>query len=223
MSFPNWIVAPETLFTASPVIPVIVIKEMKHVIPLATALFEGGIHVLEIALRTPISLNAIKLLTETFPEALIGAGTVTNPEQLKQVEDLGAKFALSPGKTQALLEAGSTSTIPLFPGVFSISELMEGLALGYTHFKFFPAVFAGGVNMLRAIYGPFPQVRFCPTGGINEANYSDYLALPNVTCVGGSWIIPEEAIKKGNWSLITDLCCSVRQSVRGWNEPEALV
>ena len=164
-----------------------------------------------------MALDALQLLTDTFPEALIGAGTVTIPEQLKQVADLGAKFAFSPGKTQALLEAGCSSSIPLIPGVSSVSELMDGLTLGYRHFKFFPAVVAGGVDMLRAIHGPFPQVRFCPTGGINEANFSDYLVLPNVSCVGGSWIVPEEAIKKGNWSLITDLCFSVRQSIRGWN------
>ncbi len=216
MSFPNWMMQPEIVFCTSPVIPVVVIKEIEHAVPLATALFAGGIHVLEVTLRTPIALDAVKLLVKTFPEALIGVGTVTTPEQLKQVADLGAKFALSPGKTQALLTAGCTSDIPLIPGISSVSELMEGLVLGYTHFKFFPATAAGGVNMLRAMHGPFPQVRFCPTGGINEGNFSDYLALPNVSCVGGSWIVPDEAAKKGNWSLITDLSFAARQRVRGW-------
>ncbi|MGM9452650.1 bifunctional 4-hydroxy-2-oxoglutarate aldolase/2-dehydro-3-deoxy-phosphogluconate aldolase [Legionella bozemanae] len=217
MSFPNWRVQPEIVFSTSPIIPVVVIKEIEHAVPLATALFAGGIHVIEVALRTPIALDAVKLLIKTFPEALIGVGTVTTPEQLNQVADLGAKFALSPGKTQALLTAGVTSRIPLIPGISSVSELMEGLILGYTHFKFFPAAAVGGVNMLRAIHGPFPQAKFCPTGGINEMNFSDYLALPNVSCVGGSWIVPEEATKKGNWSLITDLSFAVRQSVKGWN------
>lgn len=216
MSFPSWTVTPDIVYSTSPVIPVVVIKEVEHTIPLATALFAGGIHVIEVTLRTPVALDALKLLVETFPEALIGVGTVITPEQLKQVSDLGAKFALSPGKTQALLNAGLTSKIALIPGISSVSELMEGLTLGYTHFKFFPAAVSGGVNMLRAMYGPFPQARFCPTGGINESNFSDYLALPNVSCVGGSWVVPEEAIKKGNWSLITDLALSARQSVRGW-------
>ncbi|KTC90773.1 bifunctional 4-hydroxy-2-oxoglutarate aldolase/2-dehydro-3-deoxy-phosphogluconate aldolase [Fluoribacter dumoffii] len=217
MSFPNWKVQPEIIFCTSPVIPVVVIKEIDHAVPLATALFAGGIHIIEVALRTPVALDAIKLLADTFPEALIGAGTVITPQQLKQVESLGAKFALSPGKTQDLLLAGCDSSIPLIPGISSISELMDGLVLGYTHFKFFPATVAGGSNMLRAIYGPFPQARFCPTGGINEGNFGEYLALPNVSCVGGSWIVPEEATKKGNWSLITDLSFAARQSVRGWD------
>ncbi|CAM2749062.1 2-deydro-3-deoxyphosphogluconate aldolase/4-hydroxy-2-oxoglutarate aldolase [Legionella steigerwaltii] len=217
MLFSKKKVQPEMIFRTSPVIPVVVIKEIQHAVPLATALFAGGIQVIEVALRTPIALDAIKTLSETFPEALIGAGTVTTPEQLKQVADLGAKFAFSPGKTQALLTAGSTSTIPLIPGISSVSELMEGLILGYTHFKFFPAAAAGGVNMLQAIHGPFPQAKFCPTGGINEVNFVDYLALPNVSCVGGSWIVPEEAIKKGNWLLITELAFAARQSVRGWD------
>lgn len=216
MSFPSWTVTPDIVYSTSPVIPVVVIKEIEHTIPLATALFAGGIHVIEVTLRTPVALDALKLLVETFPEALIGVGTVITPEQLKKVSDLGAKFALSPGKTQALLNAGLTSKIALIPGISSVSELMEGLTLGYTNFKFFPAAVSGGVNMLRAMYGPFPQARFCPTGGINESNFSEYLALPNVSCVGGSWIVPEEAIKKGNWSLITDLSLSARQKVRGW-------
>ncbi|MCW8398696.1 bifunctional 4-hydroxy-2-oxoglutarate aldolase/2-dehydro-3-deoxy-phosphogluconate aldolase [Legionella sp. PATHC038] len=217
MSFPNWMVQPEIVFCSSPVIPVVVIKEIEHAVPLATALFSGGIQVLEVTLRTPIALDAIKVLSETFPDALIGAGTVTTPEQLEQVANLGAKFALSPGKTQELLAAGCHSTIPLIPGISSVSELMEGLIMGYTHFKFFPAIAAGGVNMLRAMQGPFPQAKFCPTGGINETNFVDFLALDNVSCVGGSWLVPEEAIKKGNWLLITELAYAVRQSVRGWD------
>lgn len=217
MSFSNWTVQPETVFNLSPVMPVVQIKDMEQAIPLATALFAGGVHAFEVALRTPISLDAVRLLSSTFPEAMIGVGTVTTPEQLQQAIDVGAKFAFSPGQTQALLKAGQFATISLIPGISSISELMEGLVLGYTHFKFFPAAVAGGIPMLRAIYGPFPQARFCPTGGINEGNFGEYLALPNVCCVGGSWVVPEEAIKKGNWSLITDLCISARQGVRGWS------
>lgn len=216
MSFSNWLVPADTVFCSSPVIPVIQIKEIEQAIPLATALFAGGVNALEITLRTPIALEAVRLLVQTFPEALIGVGTIVTPEHLEQAVEMGAKFAFSPGSTQDLLRAGLNSNIPFIPGVTSVSELMEGLALGYTHFKFFPAVTAGGIPMLRSFYGPFPQARFCATGGINESNFADFLALPNVTCVGGSWIVPDEAIKKNDWSLITELCFSTRQGIRGW-------
>lgn len=211
MSFPDWSLQPATVLSASPVIPVIVIKDLAQAIPLAKALLAGGINVLEVTLRTDVALSAVQLLTRTFPEALIGVGTVTTPDQLQQAIDVGAKFAISPGQTNALLKAGRESSIPLIPGIASVSELMEGLSLGYTHFKFFPAGAAGGIPMLRAIYGPFPQARFCPTGGINEKNYNDYLALPNVSCVGGSWIVPDEAINKENWALISTLSQSVQK------------
>lgn len=214
MSFPNWKIQPETVFGTSPVIPVIVIREIEQAVPLANALFAGGIHVIEVVLRTKIALEALKLLIDTFPDKLIGVGTLITPEQLQYVASLGAKFALSPGTTQGLLTEGCLSNIPLIPGVSSISELMEGIVLGYTHFKFFPAVLSGGVNMLRALHSLFPEVRLCPTGGINEANCLDYLELPNVSCVGGSWIVPEDAIEKNNWSLITDLCFSIRQKIQ---------
>ncbi|WP_058533105.1 bifunctional 4-hydroxy-2-oxoglutarate aldolase/2-dehydro-3-deoxy-phosphogluconate aldolase [Legionella saoudiensis] len=216
MSFSNWAVQADTVFCSSPVIPVIQIKEIDQAIPLATALFAGGINALEITLRTPIALEAVRLLVQTFPEALIGVGTIVTPGQLEQAMEMGAKFAFSPGSTQALLKAGIDGNIPFIPGVTSVSELMEGLTLGYTHFKFFPAIAAGGIPMLRSFYGPFPQARFCVTGGINEANFADFLALPNVACVGGSWIVPDEAIKKNDWSLITELCFSARQGMRSW-------
>lgn len=211
MSFSTWSLQPETVFCTSPVMPVVQIKDIEQAIPLASALFAGGINALEVTLRTPIALEAVQLLNRTFPDALIGVGTVVIPEQLEQAIAAGAKFAFSPGATQALLQAGCAASIPFIPGVSSISEIMDGLTLGYTHFKFFPAVAAGGIPMLKAIYGPFPQARFCATGGINEANFSDYLALPNVSCIGGSWVVPEEAIKHGNWSLITELCTAVRK------------
>ncbi|BCA94104.1 ketohydroxyglutarate aldolase [Legionella antarctica] len=213
MSFPDWSLQPATVFSTSPVIPVIVIKDLAHTIPLATALLAGGINVLEVTLRTAIALDAVKLLTRTFPQALVGVGTVSTPDQLQQAIDVGAKFAISPGQTNALLKAGLEGDIPLIPGIASVSELMAGLSLGYTHFKFFPAAAAGGVQMLRAMYGPFPQARFCPTGGINEENYRDYLALPNVSCVGGSWIVPDEALNKENWPLISTLSQSVQKEL----------
>ncbi|MCL5272343.1 MAG: bifunctional 4-hydroxy-2-oxoglutarate aldolase/2-dehydro-3-deoxy-phosphogluconate aldolase [Gammaproteobacteria bacterium] len=209
MLFPDWQLQPDRVFSASKVVPVIVIRDLKQAIPLAAALIAGGIRVLEVTLRTPIALDVIKLLNRTFPDALIGAGTVINPKQLQQVIDAGAQFAISPGLTRSLLIAGRSSSIPLIPGVASVSELMEGLEVGYTHFKFFPAAVIGGIPMLRAINGPFPDVCFCPTGGVNEQNFRDYLALPNVSCVGGSWIVPDEAIKNNDWSLITELSSSV--------------
>lgn len=206
MPFLRGSLQPESVFSKSTIMPVIVIKELEHAIPLAQALIDGGIGILEVTLRTPVALEAVSLLTKTFPEALIGVGTVTNPQQLAQAIDKGAQFALSPGGTKALLEAGLNSTIPFIPGIATVSELMQGLALGYTHFKFFPAASSGGTAFLKSVYGVFPQARFCPTGGINALNAPDYLALPNVSCVGGSWVVPEEAIASGNWALIRELC-----------------
>ncbi len=211
MSFPNWQLHPETIFRASPVIPVLVIKNIEQALPLAKALFAGGIKILEVTLRSEVALNAVNLLTDTFPDALIGVGTVANATQLHDAIRVGAKFAISPGHTDALLTEAKQSPIPLIPGIATVSELMTGLDLGYSHFKFFPAAAAGGIPMLRSIYSPFPEARFCPTGGINEENYLDYLKLPNVVCVGGSWIVPENAIQAGNWSLIRDLCLAVQK------------
>lgn len=209
MSYPDWSIQPAAVFAASPVIPVIVIKSLEHAIPLARALFAGDIHVLEVTLRTPVALEALQLLTQTFPRALIGVGTVTSPVQLEQAIAAGAKFAISPGFTKTLLSAGLRASIPFIPGVSSVSELMTAMEEGYTHFKFFPAAAAGGIPMLRSMHGPFPEVRFCPTGGINAQNYKDYLALSNVSCVGGSWIVPDDAIKRNDWDLIANLCQTV--------------
>lgn len=206
MSFANWQLQPDTLFAQGPVVPVIVIKELSQAVPLAKALLAGGIKVLEVTLRTPVALDAIALLAKEVPDAVVGAGTVTTPEQLQKVIDAGARFAISPGLTRELLAAGKDAVIPLIPGIASISELMEGTGVGYTHFKFFPAEAAGGVKTLKSIHGPFSDIRFCPTGGINEKNFQEYLALPNVKCVGGSWIVPDDAIANGDWQRITDLC-----------------
>lgn len=209
MSFPNWSISAETVFSAASVIPVLVIHDLDKALPLAEVLLDGGIRVLEITLRTPVALDALKLLSTTFPDEIIGVGTVITPNQLHQSIDAGAKFAISPGQTRDLLMAGRESSIPLIPGIASVSDLMEGLGLGYSHFKFFPAAVAGGIPMLRALHGPFPEARFCPTGGINKENYRDYLNLPNVSCVGGSWIVPDGAIQKSDWSFIKDLCLTL--------------
>lgn len=206
MAFENWQLQPDSLFAQGPVVPVIVIKDLDDAVPMAKALLAGGIKVLEVTLRTPVALEAIALLAKQVPEAIIGAGTVTTPAQLQQCIDAGAKFAISPGLTRELLQAGKDAAIPLIPGIASISELMEGTGLGYTHFKFFPAEAAGGVKTLKSIHGPFSDIRFCPTGGINEKNFLEYLALPNVKCVGGSWIVPDEAVAAKDWARITRLC-----------------
>jgi 2-dehydro-3-deoxyphosphogluconate aldolase / (4S)-4-hydroxy-2-oxoglutarate aldolase len=215
MAFENWQLQPDTLFAQGPVVPVIVIKDLADAVPMAKALLAGGIKVLEVTLRTPVALDAIRLLAQEVPDAIVGAGTVTTAAQLQQVVDAGAKFAISPGLTRELLQAGKDAAIPLIPGIASISELMEGTGLGYTHFKFFPAEAAGGVKTLKSIHGPFADIRFCPTGGINESNFRDYLALPNVKCVGGSWIVPDEAVAAKDWAKITQLCQTAVAQAKG--------
>lgn len=193
------------VFAAGPVVPVLVIENVEDAVPIANALVTGGIRVLEVTLRTPVAVDAIKAIAANCPDAIVGAGTVTNAKQLKQVTEAGAKFAISPGLTPELLDAGNDGSIALIPGVASISELMIGIDKGYTHFKFFPAEASGGVQSLKSIAGPFPDVKFCPTGGINLANYKDYLALKNVMCCGGSWLCPDDLVKKQAWAEITEL------------------
>ena len=208
----NWKISSEEIFNQGPVVPVLVIKDVAHAVPLAKALIAGGIRVLEVTLRTDAALEVIAKIAKEVPEAIIGAGTVTNREQLQQVIDAGAKFAISPGMTTDLLKAGNEGSIALIPGISSISELMTAKDLGYTHLKFFPAEASGGVKALKAIGGPCPEITFCPTGGISPSNYNDYLALPNVACCGGSWLAPEEAMINGDWDKITELA---KQAVAG--------
>ncbi|MCE9789773.1 bifunctional 4-hydroxy-2-oxoglutarate aldolase/2-dehydro-3-deoxy-phosphogluconate aldolase [Shewanella chilikensis] len=202
----NWSLQPQDIFKLSPIIPVMVINKIEHAVPLAKALVAGGIRVLEVTLRTDCALEAIGRIATEVPEALVGAGTILNEAQLAQAAEAGAQFAITPGATVALLKAGKAGKIPLIPGVASISEVMVGLGLGYTHFKFFPAEASGGVNALKAFSGPLADVRFCPTGGITPSSYKDYLALGNVDCIGGSWIAPVEAMEQGDWARITRLC-----------------
>lgn len=208
----NWKISSEEIFSQGPVVPVLVIKDVEHAVPIAKALIAGGIRVLEVTLRTPSALDVISTIAREVPEALVGAGTVTNRQQLKQVQDAGALFAISPGMTPDLLAAGNEGEIALIPGISSISELMKTVDFGYTHLKFFPAEAAGGVKALKAIGGPFPDIAFCPTGGISPQNYKDYLALPNVRCAGGSWLVPEDAVLAGDWDRITELA---KQAVAG--------
>ncbi len=202
----NWSLQPQDIFKLSPIIPVMVINKIEHAVPLAKALVAGGIRVLEVTLRTDCALEAIGRIAAEVPEALVGAGTILNEAQLLQAAEAGAQFAITPGATVELLKAGKAGKIPLIPGVASISEVMVGLGLGYTHFKFFPAEASGGVNALKAFSGPLADVRFCPTGGITPSSYKDYLALGNVDCIGGSWIAPVEAMEQGDWARITRLC-----------------
>jgi 2-dehydro-3-deoxyphosphogluconate aldolase/(4S)-4-hydroxy-2-oxoglutarate aldolase len=201
----QWRVRPGEILRQGPVVPVMVIQKLEHAVPLARALLAGGIRVLEITLRTPVSVEAIGAIAREVPGAIVGAGTVTSPAELDAVAAAGAVFAISPGLTPELLDAAGRGPIPLIPGIATVSELMTGLARGYDHFKFFPAGPAGGVKMLQAFAGPFPRVTFCPTGGITPDNYREYLALGNVACVGGSWVAPQAAMDQGDWTRITAL------------------
>jgi 2-dehydro-3-deoxyphosphogluconate aldolase/(4S)-4-hydroxy-2-oxoglutarate aldolase len=188
-----------------PVIPVIIINEVAQAVPLAKALVAGGVRVLEITLRTSVGLAAIKTIAQQVPEAIVGVGTVTAPEDFAEARDAGAKFAVSPGLTPALAEAARRSGLPCLPGVMTPSDVVAARAAGFQHLKLFPAQQAGGIGMLRALHGPFPDVVFCPTGGVTEQSAPDFLSLPNVACVGGSWLTPKSAIDAGAWDEITRL------------------
>jgi len=188
-----------------PVMPVIVIHKLEHAAPLAKALIAGGVRVFEVTLRTPVALEAVRAMREAAPEAIVGVGTVTSARDLEASLAAGAMFAVSPGLTPDLAEAARAPAVPLLPGVMTPSELMHARELGFDALKFFPAREAGGVGMLRAFAGPFPDVLFCPTGGISAETAGSYLALPNVACVGGSWLAPADLMERGEWETITRL------------------
>ncbi|WP_158772943.1 bifunctional 4-hydroxy-2-oxoglutarate aldolase/2-dehydro-3-deoxy-phosphogluconate aldolase [Cobetia sp. L2A1] len=187
------------------VLPVIAIERIEDAVPLGKALYEGGLTVLEVTLRTDCALEAIRRMREALPNASIGAGTVLTPEQYRQVEELGVDFIVTPGTTEALYQYGVTSSVPMLPGVATVSELMTGWQYGYRRFKFFPAEAAGGVNAIKSFGGPISEARFCPTGGITLDNAAEYLALKNVMCVGGSWVAPQKLIDAGDWDGIREL------------------
>ncbi len=210
----NWQVQPSDLFAMGPIVPVLVIKDVKDALPIAEALLAADIKVLEVTLRTPAALEVISIIAKHLPEAVVGAGTVTNRELLQRSADAGAKFAISPGLTKDLLQAGKESNTALIPGISSISELMDGIDCGYDHLKFFPAEASGGVKAIQSIGGPFPDIKFCPTGGINLNNVRDYLALPNVACCGGSWLVSDEIVQNGNWQEVTRLAKQVLNHVK---------
>ena len=182
-----------------PALPVVAFQKLEQAVPITRALNAGGLRAIEVTLRTECALDAIYLLSREVPEALIGAGTIADVGQLRAVKAAGAKFAISPGLTMDLLRSARDIDMPYLPGVATASEIMSGLSQGYTEFKFFPASAAGGPNMLKAWAAPFPDVVFCPTGGIDPGNLGAYLALPNVRMVGSSWMLPGAAIANGDW------------------------
>ncbi|WP_194724808.1 bifunctional 4-hydroxy-2-oxoglutarate aldolase/2-dehydro-3-deoxy-phosphogluconate aldolase [Noviherbaspirillum malthae] len=196
------------IMRTSPVIPVIAIDNPDHAVPLAKALVAGGIRVLEVTLRTEYGLPAIRAMAEQVPDAIIGVGTLTQPDEFRTARDAGAVFGVSPGLTPSLVEAAKSSGLPLLPGVMTPSEVMSAREAGFRQLKLFPAVPAGGVGMLNAIAGPLPDVTFCPTGGISQETAAKFLECKNVACVGGSWLTPKEALKNGDWGVITELAAA---------------
>ncbi|WP_185983663.1 bifunctional 4-hydroxy-2-oxoglutarate aldolase/2-dehydro-3-deoxy-phosphogluconate aldolase [Aureimonas mangrovi] len=203
------------ILSGQPVIPVVAVSSAGEGVELARALARGGLPAIEITLRTPAALDAIRAVSAEVPEAICGAGTILTPAQFAEVEAAGARFVVSPGATPALLDAADASPVPLLPGAASPSELMAMIARGYELLKFFPAEQLGGVPYLKALAPVFQNIRFCPTGGVSPKNVADYLALPNVVCVGGSWVAPKEALATGDFAAIEALAREASQMPRG--------
>jgi 2-dehydro-3-deoxyphosphogluconate aldolase/(4S)-4-hydroxy-2-oxoglutarate aldolase len=202
------------LFRQATVIPVLTIERLEHAVPLAKALVAGGVRVLEVTLRTSVAVDAAKAIIAEVPDAIVGIGTILNADDLARAKALGAQFGISPGATPDLLKAAAASDLPFAPGIATASELMAALAVGFDLVKFFPAEQSGGIKALRALAGPFPNAKFCPTGGIGEANAASWLAEPNVLCVGGSWLCPAADIRSGNWAGITAMCDRAMKSLK---------
>jgi 2-dehydro-3-deoxyphosphogluconate aldolase/(4S)-4-hydroxy-2-oxoglutarate aldolase len=194
----------------APVIPVIVLHDVAHAVPMARALVAGGIRMLEVTLRTPQALACMEAIAREVPEAVLGAGTVRSQADAQAAVNAGARFAVSPGYTSALGQACRALGLPLLPGVATGSEIMQAQADGYQQLKFFPALQAGGLAMLKAWSGPFFDVDFCPTGGLTPENAPQFLALPKVRCVGGSWLVPADALAAGDWARITVLAAQAK-------------
>jgi 2-dehydro-3-deoxyphosphogluconate aldolase/(4S)-4-hydroxy-2-oxoglutarate aldolase len=193
------------LMGLGPVIPVIVVQKLEHAAPMAQALCAGGLKVLEVTLRTPVALAAVEAMRRAVPEAIVGVGTLTRPEEFSSAENAGAQFGVSPGLTPELASAARQVAFPLLPGVMTPTEVIAARLHGYTALKLFPAQQAGGIGMLKAFASPFADVVFCPTGGITRETAPSFLALSNVACVGGSWVLPQEHVDSGNWSAIEAL------------------
>jgi len=188
-----------------PVIPVIVIDDLSKAVPLAKALVAGAVRVLEVTLRTRFGIDAVREIARAVPDAIVGVGTLTSAEEFQVARAAGAQFGVSPGLTPALAQAAHASGLPLLPGVMTPSDVIGAKAAGFTRLKLFPAQQAGGIAMLKAMNGPFPDIVFCPTGGVTEETAPQFLALPNVACVGGSWLTPKVAVDAGDWAEITRL------------------
>lgn len=195
----------DSVLDVVPVMPVVVIDDLEHAVPLARALVAGGLPAIELTLRTPVALDAIRAIASEVPEILIGAGTVTTLAQARESADAGAQFLVSPGTTGPLLRAMQDTGLPFLPGTATVSEVLAALEVGCTEMKFFPAAASGGTAFLKAVGSPVPAARFCPTGGITLGSAPSYLALANVGCVGGSWITPADALAAGDWDRVTRL------------------
>lgn len=193
------------LLDGQPVIPVLKIDDAKSAVPLARALAKGGLKAIEITMRTPAALEAIRRAAGEVPEAVVGAGTILNAAQFEEAAKAGSRFIVSPGASRQVIEAARASPVPLLPGAITPSEMMTALEEGLDFLKFFPAEQAGGAAFLKSLASPFAGLRFCPTGGVSAKNAADYLSLPNVACVGGSWVAPDDAVKAGDWPRIEAL------------------
>jgi 2-dehydro-3-deoxyphosphogluconate aldolase/(4S)-4-hydroxy-2-oxoglutarate aldolase len=194
-----------SLLDRVPVVPVVVVDEVAQAVPLARALVAGGLPAIELTLRTPAALDAIRAIADEVPEILLGVGTVVTPGQAKRAVDAGAQFLVSPGSTPSLLGAMADTGLPFLPGTATVSEVLAVLEAGFSEMKFFPAEASGGAAFLKAVGAPVPAARFCPTGGITAESAAAYLALPNVGCVGGSWLTPADALAAGDWARVERL------------------
>ncbi|WP_406604176.1 bifunctional 4-hydroxy-2-oxoglutarate aldolase/2-dehydro-3-deoxy-phosphogluconate aldolase [Bartonella gliris] len=200
-----------SLLQRQTVIPVLLIDNLQNAVPLARALAKGGLKTIEVTLRTQNALAAIKIITQEVPELTVGAGTILNSAQYEHAERAGAKFIISPGLSNKLIDCAKNSEVPLLPGVVTPSECITALENGYSHLKFFPAKAAGGITFMQALASPFPEIQFCPTGGITQKNAIQWLRLPNVFCVGGSWIAPQPLIAANDWNAISALAHAASQ------------
>lgn len=195
----------DSLLSLVPVVPVVVLDDLAHAVPVARALVAGGLPVIELTLRTPVALDAIAAIAAEVPEILVGAGTITSPELVGRAVDAGAQFLVSPGTTPGLLRELAGSGVPFLPGTATVSEAMAVLEAGFSEMKFFPAEASGGAAYLKSLASPLPAARFCPTGGITATSAPAYLSLPNVGCVGGSWLTPADALTAGDWDRVAML------------------
>lgn len=205
----------EKILQAAPVVPVVVIENIEDAVPLANALFNGGLRALEITLRTPVAVEAIKQIKQAIPDAYVGTGTVIDKATFNASLEAGADFMVSPGVNDELLKLASTSEVPFLPGAATPSEVMKLASHGFKFLKFFPAEAAGGVPMLKSIFGPLPQVKFCPTGGVSLKSAPNYLALPNVVCVGGTWMLDKQLIANKDWQAIEELARQASEVNKG--------